>query len=35
MQIHSSIAELQAALKGRGRLVFVPTMATSTPATSA
>jgi pantoate--beta-alanine ligase len=26
MQIHSSIAELRAALKGRGRLVFVPTM---------
>ena len=26
MQIHSSIADLRAALKGRGRVVFVPTM---------
>ncbi|HYO27040.1 MAG TPA: pantoate--beta-alanine ligase, partial [Azonexus sp.] len=26
MQIHSAIAVLRAALKGRGRVVFVPTM---------
>ena len=26
MQIHSAIADLRAALKGRGRVVFVPTM---------
>ena len=26
MQIHSSIADMRSALKGRGRVVFVPTM---------